>query len=91
MAARPDAAVATDTEILLAELCSLIAFLISFLRANISQGVPPVCQLTKYVVFSPEMKELFCVRENVSVLGLLETCNKVSNEERDSSSLGVVN
>lgn len=47
MIARTEAAVATDTEILLAELCSLIEFLILFWREKISQQMPPVCQLRK--------------------------------------------
>lgn len=66
MAAGTDAAVATDTEILLAELCSLIEFLILFLREKISQGVPPVCQLTKCLfVFFHEMKRITGENENV--------------------------
>lgn len=61
MTARTEAAVATDTEILLAKPCSLIEFLILFLREKISQQIPPVCQLGK--CFFMEWRAMFCVSQ----------------------------
>lgn len=62
MTARTEAAVATDTEILLAKPCSLIEFLILFLREKISQQIPPVCQLGK--CFFMEWRAMFCVSQS---------------------------